>query len=100
MAAKLFRTRVGTVETARRAGEDVIDLGRTEGAELDFVVTGSIAQSEGATSVRLELWDIERGEAIDSLAKETVAEDAGTALLDLGQQLVDLSKPQLVDDSR
>jgi hypothetical protein len=68
--------------------EDVIDLGRTEGAELDFVVTGSIAQSESATSVRLELWDIERGEAIDSLAKETAAEDAGTALLDLGQQLV------------
>jgi len=68
--------------------EDVIDLGRTEGAELDYVVTGSLAQSETATSVRLELWDIERGEAVDSLAKETTAEDAGTALLDLGQQLV------------
>jgi len=68
--------------------EDVIDLGRTEGAELDYVVTGSIAQSEAATSVRLELWDIERGEAVDSLTKETTAEDAGTALLDLGQQLV------------
>jgi hypothetical protein len=38
--------------------------------------------------VRLELWDIERGEAVDSLAKETTAEDAGTALLDIGQQLV------------
>jgi tetratricopeptide (TPR) repeat protein len=68
--------------------EDVIDLGRTEGAELDYMVTGSVAQSETATSVRLELWDIERGEAVDSLAKETTAEDAGTALLDLGQQLV------------
>ena len=68
--------------------EDVIDLGRTEGAEFDYIVTGSIAQSDTATSVRLELWDIERGEAIDSLAKETTAEDAGTALLDLGQQLV------------
>src|SRR4051812_18222319 len=68
--------------------EDVIDLGRTEGAELDYIVTGSIAQSESSTSVRLELWDIERGEAIDSLAKETTADDAGTALLDLGQQLV------------
>jgi tetratricopeptide (TPR) repeat protein len=68
--------------------EDVIELGRTEGAELDYIVTGSIAQSETATAVRLELWDIERGEAIDSLAKETTAEDAGTALLDLGQQLV------------
>jgi hypothetical protein len=66
----------------------VIDLGRTEGAELDYVVTGSIGQSEAATSVRLELWDIERGEAVDSLAKETTAEDAGTALVDLGQQLV------------
>src|SRR5207248_2822141 len=68
--------------------EDVIDLGRTEGAELDYIVTGSIAQTETATSVRLELWDIERGEAIDSLTKETTAEDAGTALLDLSQQLV------------
>jgi hypothetical protein len=68
--------------------EDVIDLGRTEGAALDYIVTGSVAQSESATSVRLELWDIERGEAVDSLAKETTAEDAGTALLDLGQQLV------------
>src|SRR5581483_3825521 len=68
--------------------EDVIDLGRTEGAELNYIVTGSIAQSEAATSVRLELWDIERGEAIDSLAKETTAEDAGTALVDLGLQLV------------
>src|SRR5205807_1696599 len=65
--------------------EDVIDLGRTEGAELDYIVTGSIAQTETATSVRLELWDIERGEAVDSLTKETTAEDAGTALLDLGQ---------------
>src|SRR5437763_910858 len=68
--------------------EDVIDLGRTEGAELDYIVTGSVAQSETSTSIRLELWDIERGEAVDSLAKETTAEDAGTALLDLGQQLV------------
>jgi tetratricopeptide (TPR) repeat protein len=68
--------------------EDVIDLGRTEGAELNYVVTGSIGQSDAATSVRLELWDIERGEAVDSLAKETTAEDAGTALVDLGQQLV------------
>ena len=54
--------------------EDVIDLGRTEGAELDYVVTGSIGQSETATSVRLELWDIGRGEAVDTLAKETTAE--------------------------
>ncbi|HEV3354590.1 MAG TPA: hypothetical protein VG076_16800 [Acidimicrobiales bacterium] len=68
--------------------EDVIDLGRTEGAELNYVVTGSVTQGEASTSVRLELWDIERGEAVDSLAKETTAEDAGTALLDLGQQLV------------
>ena len=68
--------------------EDVIDLGRTEGAELDYIITGSVAQSETATTVRHELWDIERGEAVDSLAKETTAEDAGTALLDLGQQLV------------
>src|SRR5437763_3646637 len=67
---------------------DVIDLGRTEGAALDHIVTGAIAQTETATSVRLELWDIERGEAIDSLTKETTAEDAGTALLDLSQQLV------------
>jgi tetratricopeptide (TPR) repeat protein len=69
-------------------GEDVIDLGRTEGAELDYIVTGAVEQSDTATSVRLELWDIERGEAVDSVAKETTAEDAGTALLDLGQQLV------------
>ena len=84
--------------------EDVIDLGRTEGAELDFVVTGSIAQSETATSVRLELWDIERGEAIDSLAKETTVEDAGTALVDLGQQLVSRlvtdGKASAIDDAR
>src|SRR5437660_671477 len=69
-------------------GEDVIDLGRTEGAELDYIITGAVEQTETATSVRLELWDIERGEAVDTLAKEGTAEDAGTALLDLGQQLV------------
>jgi tetratricopeptide (TPR) repeat protein len=69
-------------------GEDVVDLGRTEGAELDYIITGAVAQSDVATSVRLELWDVERGEAVDSLAKEGTAEDAGTALLDLGQQLV------------
>src|SRR5438105_2647801 len=69
-------------------GEDVIDLGRTEGAELDYIITGAVGQTETATSVRLELWDIERGEAVDTLAKEGTAEDAGTALLDLGQQLV------------
>ena len=68
--------------------EDVIELGRTEGAELNYIVTGSVAQSEASTAVRLELWDIERGEAVDALSKETTAEDAGTALLDLGQQLV------------
>ena len=70
--------------------EDVIDLGRTEGAELAYIVTGSVAQAaaEATTTVRLELWDIERGEAVDALNKETSAEDAGTALLDLGQQLV------------
>src|SRR5207248_5195559 len=62
--------------------EDVIDLGRTEGAEFDYIVTGSIAQSDMATSVRLELWDIERGEAIDSLATAPTAEDPGTALAD------------------
>ena len=69
-------------------GEDVVDLGRTEGAELDYILTGAVGQSDAATSVRLELWDIERGEAVDTLTKEGTAEDAGIALLDLGQQLV------------
>ena len=69
-------------------GEDLIDLGRTEGAELDYIVAGAISQSDMATSVRLELWDVARGEAVDSVSKEATAEDAGTALLDLGQQLV------------
>jgi tetratricopeptide (TPR) repeat protein len=77
-------------------GEDVIDLGRTEGAELDYILTGAVGQSEAATSVRLELWDIERGEAVDSVAKEGTADDAGTALLDLGQQLVG----RLVNDAK
>ncbi|MCU1449507.1 MAG: hypothetical protein JWP02_1677, partial [Acidimicrobiales bacterium] len=77
-------------------GEDLIDLGRTEGAELDYVIAGVIAQSDAAMSVRLELWDVARGEAVESLTKEATAEDAGTALLDLGQQLVS----RLVNDGR
>ena len=76
--------------------EDVIDVGRTEGAELNYIVTGSVAQSDASTSVRLELWDIERGEAVDALSKETTAEEAGTALVDLGQQLVS----RLVNEGR
>ncbi|MBV8980822.1 MAG: hypothetical protein JO086_07965, partial [Acidimicrobiia bacterium] len=78
------------------APEDVIDLGRSEGAELNYVVTGSVAQSDASTSVRLELWDIERGEAVDSRAKETTAEDAGAALLDLGLQVMS----RLVDENK
>jgi len=53
-------------------------------------------QSDASTSVRLELWDIERGEAVDSRAKETTAEDAGTAFLDLGLQLMS----RLVDENK
>ena len=68
-------------------GEDIIDLGRTEGAELDYIITGVVAQGEGGIAVRLDLWDIQRGEAVDSLTKEGPAEDAGTSLIDLGQQL-------------
>jgi len=68
-------------------GEDIIDLGRTEGAELDYIITGAITQTEQATAVRLDLWDIQQGAAVETLAKEGTADDAGTTLLDLGQQL-------------
>ena len=69
-------------------GEDVVALGRTEGYELDFIVSGSVSQSETSTAVRLELWDIKKGEAVDAVAKEATSEDAGAVLLDLGQQLL------------
>jgi len=70
-------------------GEDLVALGRAEGYELDFVVSGTVAQSEVATTVRVELWDIHRGEAIDSATKEATAEDAGAVGLDLGQRLLE-----------
>jgi hypothetical protein len=76
------------VPSASWPGEDIVTLGRTEGYELDYVISGVVSQSDAGTSLRLELWDIQRGEALDALAKETTADDAGAVVMDLAQQLV------------
>ena len=52
------------------------------------MISGVVSQSETSTAVRLELWDIQRGEALDAASKEASSEDAGAVLLDLGQQLI------------